>query len=206
MIVVFDFDYTLFDRVKFFSADLPDAIGVDRKIFHKAYEKNFRNQKTGKVDYDLEKHLDILGINNLATLRKINQFMQTGEKYLMPGAVEILNNYKNRGDEMFLITFGNPLWQKKKIGKIEVLNKFFDDKHKIYNNKGKEKSVDFLKKKGQKIAIINDNLEESLKMKEAIGSDCDLYLIKSRYSANLGYEGKLYKNLKELNKELFYKE
>jgi hypothetical protein len=202
-IVIFDFDHTIFDTEKFFENDLPDFIGIDRKIFKKAYEKNFKVKKTKKVNYDLIKHLEILGVNNTETRKKIFRFLTNIRKYLMPGSIEFLEKIKKNGDELYLVTFGNIAWQKLKVNNIKKLKRYFNPKHRIFVDKNKIGALDFIKNKNKdkEVILINDNKKESLAMKKFFGRKTKLFLISGVYSKN--YRGKVYKDLLEINKELF---
>jgi len=207
MIILFDFDHTLFDKNKFFEKDLPDFIGVDRKKFIKIYNEFFKDPKTKQVNYDLEKHLDILGINNNQTRKKVEQFLGRASQYLKLGALDLLKNYQARGDEMYLVTFGNTKWQKTKVDQIKELDEFFNGRHKKFLEKDKYLALDFLKNKKEEIIIINDKPRESLKMAESLKKkfkkNVRLFIVKSVYSNNSSYQGKIYRDLRQLTHGLF---
>jgi hypothetical protein len=199
--VIFDFDHTLFDTDKFFKKDLPDFLGIDQLRFIKTAEKNFKNQKSKKVNYNLLKHLEILGVNNIGIRKKIFKFLTHIEKYLMPGTLELLEKIKRNGDELYLVTFGNIAWQKLKVNHLKKLNRYFNSKHKIFVDKDKIRALDFIKNKNREVILINDNKKESLAMKKFFGKNTKLFLISGEYSKN--YKGQVYKDLREINKKLF---
>jgi len=203
MIVIFDFDHTLFDKKRFFEEDLPRVIGVDKEEFIKTYNENFKDDTTGKVNYSLEKHLEVLGKNDELSKKKINEFLKVADKYLKPGALELLEGFKMSGSDMYLVTQGNPEWQKMKIDQIKQLNKYFNDSHRVISDLNKEKTMEFFKNVNDEIVIINDKPDESLRMEKEIDRKCRIYITDSEYSRDIKYEGKTFKNLEELGKEIF---
>jgi hypothetical protein len=201
MVVIFDFDRTLFD-VNTFKKDLAKIIGVDyEKDYKKTYDRLFVDTGKNKTNYDLGVHLKELGKDDKITKKKIKIFLKISDQYLLPGALDLLDSIKKNGDELFLITFGNIAWQKEKVKSVKRLNKYFDNKHKIFVDKDKIKSLDFLKKQNKKLILINDNKKEGLAMKKFLGKETKLFLVKGDYSES--YKGRIYHNLKEIKKELF---
>jgi hypothetical protein len=110
---------------------------------------------------------------------------------------------------MYLVTFGNISWQKRKINQIKELSKYFNNRHRIFLEKDKESALDFLKNKNGEVIIINDKPEESLKMadvlKKKFRKASRLFVLKSVYSKNSKYKGKIYSDLREVINGLFAK-
>ncbi len=199
--VIFDFDHTLFDRKKFFEEDLPDLIGVGREKFLSSYEENFKDSETKKVDYDFNRHLELLGKNNDLVKEKINKFFKDLEKYLKPGAIELLKKLKINGDNLILVSFGNIAWQEQKIKNIKALAEYFDEDRLIITDQGKEEIISEYVGE-EEVVIVNDKIEESLLMEKAIGRKCQLCIIRGIYSKDKEFKGRLFEGLAEVEKEL----
>src|SRR3990172_5492041 len=106
MKVVFDLDYTLLDTAKFKEALA--AAGTAQGVSRERYEETYRTvvKREGKVyDYDPEAHLAALGedLGSEAAVtearRGIARVLAGADKYLYPGAVELLRELRRRGAE-----------------------------------------------------------------------------------------------------------
>jgi len=166
MIVVFDLDYVLLDTSKF--------KGEMSRVF------GFNN---------IENEINV-GIEKL--LKKVDD-------YLFKEAEEIIEYYKhneqedNLSNELYLLTKGDPEWQKAKL-QYSKLNNIFG-KNNIKFSEGRKIDSEFLssikkikttkKQEGEKlkIFIINDKTKENDEIKEYLElEESDLVLIKDRYS------------------------
>lgn len=170
------------------------AMGVSLEEFIETYNDNLKNNATGKVDFEPIEHYRILAnMKKLSTDEKeiklkIEEILKNMDKYLKPGALELLKLFKEKNDELFLLTGGNIEWQEAKVKGAKSLEPFFDKSHQKFAGKEKIESMDFLKNKGmdgEAILIINDNLKEGQKMKkflDEIGKKSQLLIIEGDYS------------------------
>ncbi len=161
MKIVFDLDYTLLDTAKFKEA-LADAVtscGVSRERYEAAYRTIVTRE--GKVyDYDPDVHLaalkdDFADPSALAEARRrVAAVLTTTEKYLFPGAVELLRELRRNGAKLELLTLGNEKWQRAKI-EHSGLPRYFD---KVEATEKKKAGVmSGLAEPGEKVMIVNDN-------------------------------------------------
>lgn len=200
MIVIFDLDYTLFDSIKFKN----DLTSVFKSDFNKDYKKYFKSKG---VNYSIDEHLKILKkqkqINSeeeIEIKKRLDKFFQNIDSYLFPGAEETLKQFKNDGNKLILISFGNFDWQKLKIDNLKI-KEYFDEI--ILEDSCKEKS-DFLKSlkdSNEKILIINDNAKESFAMAKLLGENCEFKIIQGPYSDNIEHEEKVYDSVESFTKE-----
>ena len=203
MIVIFDLDYTLLDSTKF-RKDLASVFNMSDNEFNKDYKKYF---KTKSINYSIDEHLKILKkqkqINSAEEIKikeKSDNFFQNIDSYLFPEAEETLKQFKNDGNKLILISFGNFDWQKLKIDNLKI-KEYFDEI--ILEDSCKEKS-DFLKSlkdSNEKILIINDNAKESFAMAKLLGENCEFKIIQGPYSDNIKHKEKVYDSVKSFTKE-----
>lgn len=180
MLYIFDFDYTLFNSIKF----KQDFFELFRGLLHDPSNLRLEYFQENKIHYDLEKHFDILGDNlkdrDQASL-VLKEFLSDLKKYLFPEVEKLLIKLKNDGHRLILISLGNVDWQKAKIYGSD-LEKFFDKV--IFTDGPKElalKEADLIK--GEEVIIVNDNFNESVEMMKYI-ENCKLFLIQGPYSEN----------------------
>ncbi len=199
MIIIFDLDYTLFDTKKF-SLGFAQAIGISQNVFISTYKKYFLDKNKS---YNYLKHFNYLkkegkiDYGDKEFKNKINKFLKNASDYLFPEAVSLLDFLKKEKHELILLTYGDLEWQKMKIKNL-LIKKYFNKI--IITAKDKEKSLNFLKKKKEKIIIINDKIQESLKIRKMLGRG-EIILIKSKYSNIVKHNYKEY-NLREVQKIL----
>lgn len=113
-----DFDHTLFNTDEFFHVDVRNSflrLGVDGNWWELSYEKAWQ---TG---YTLEKHAAeahlLSGIQMpLEEMKRVLQgsFLDL-RRYLFSDVVPFLENAKRKGILLFLLSFGNPEWQRYKV-------------------------------------------------------------------------------------------
>lgn len=165
MRIVFDLDYTLLDTTKFKEA-LADAItscGVSRQRYEETYSATVR--RDGKTfDYDPEIQLEALipdfpslDARALAHL-KIDDLLRHTERFLFPGAVELLRALRRAGNELILLTLGNESWQRAKVehsGLAELFDKV------VTTGKHKHAPLRDLVPEGERAIIVNDNGAET---------------------------------------------
>jgi FMN phosphatase YigB (HAD superfamily) len=193
MIIIFDLDRTIFDTEKF-KKDIAKVLNIGNKQYNKDCKKYFSDKKKVYNPYELlrmlksEKRIPLIKNYQI----KLEALVKNANKYLLLGALDVLKKFKNRGDKLILISVGYKPWQKKKINNLN-LKKYFD--RIIILEKEKHNNLDFLKKKKDKILIINDDAGEALDMKKVIGK-CEVCLIRGPYSKNKKHNLKLY-NIKD---------
>jgi FMN phosphatase YigB (HAD superfamily) len=193
MIIIFDLDRTIFDTEKF-KKDIANTLNINIKQYNKDC-KNFFTDKN-KV-YNPQELLRILkGEKRISSIKnykeKIEGLLKNADKYLLPGAIDVLKKFRKGDNRMLLISIGHKPWQKKKIDSIKI-KKYFDKI--IIIEKEKYKNLEFLKKEKDKILIINDDAGETLDMKKAIGK-CEVCLIHGPYSKNAKHNFNSY-NIKD---------
>lgn len=204
MITIIDLDYTMLDTKKF-KEDMASLFGMSTKEWGDSYRRHFKDKK---INYNLEKHLDILHeeglVKNKAEAEKIkksfNEFFDTIEDYLYPETEKFLKHLKDKGEELVLASFGDIGWQKKKVDGLKKIKKLFTSI--ILEDKGKEENeaLKELKNRGEKIRIINDNAKESLLLARELGQECEINLIKGPYSENIEHHEKIFNNIGEIMK------
>lgn len=168
MKIVFDLDYTLLDTAKFKEA-LAAAVtaqGVSRGRYEETYQAVVKRE--GKVyDYDPEAHLAALkaDLPDAAAAdearRGIAAVLADTEKYLYPGAVELLQELRANGAGLALMTLGNEKWQRAKV-EHSGLAAMFDEV--LATEKKKAAAIRELGRDGGKIIVVNDNGEEMKEM------------------------------------------
>ncbi len=165
---VFDLDYTLLDTVKFKEA-LADAVtscGVSRERYEETYQAIVRRE--GKVyDYDPDVHLSALkdDLSDPAALadarRRIAGVLASTEKYLYPGAAELLRELRKHGARLELLTLGNEKWQRAKV-EHSGLARLFDVI--MATEKEKKGIMAGLAEPGERVMVVNDNGAEIKEM------------------------------------------
>lgn len=191
MIIIFDFDYTLFDTVKF-RADLTGVLGVSAKKFAESYNKFFKRKKT---HYNFESHLEKLVKDGTirkseikAVKKRMFDVLNQINRYLFPEAENILKKFKEKGHALVLITCGDLKWQKAKLNKLKI-KKYFSKI--IITDGNKARCLGFIKKTRENIIIINDNARESFRMKKILGKG-EIFLIKGPHSDNIKHKLNVY--------------
>jgi phosphoserine phosphatase len=190
MIVIFDLDYTLFNTNKL-KKDIAKILNIKIEQYNNICKKCFTDKN---IVYNPYKLLRILKSEKRISAvkdyqEKIEGLLKNADKYLYDGAIEVLKNFKKRGDKLVLLSVGYERWQKKKISGLKI-KKYFNPI--VILEKEKYKNLEFLKKEKKKVLIINDNAGETLDMKKAIGK-CEVCLIHGPYSKNAKHNFNAYK-------------
>lgn len=129
MKIFIDFDDVLFDTRRF-RVDFKDIFfqfGITDDIYtqnYYSYPPN--NQNSPETIYILEEHLKkiskIISFNKLALKKNIQNLLSNTRKYVFSDAEYFLKNFSRK--ELFLISHGNPSFQKKKINNSRI-SRFF---------------------------------------------------------------------------------
>lgn len=201
MIVIFDLDYTLFDT-KRFKNDLATIFNITVEKFCDDYDYLFKKEG---VNYSLEKHIEILknegkitNKNKEEIRKKFENLLERIDDYLFPEAEEVLKEFKDKGDKLILITFGDKGWQEIKTKNLKKIINYFDEIEFIEEDKRKSQYLKSLKDSGQEILLVNDNPRETLGLKEILGDKCKFFLVEGPYSNNIEHKEEIHKNIKEL--------
>lgn len=183
---IFDLDHTLLDSMKL-KEDLAEVLGMSIENYNKSYKEFFEDNG---VSYSFKEHLKNLEESNLydwvsdmktAERRFSNKFKEM-EYLLNDGSLDLVASEKKKGHKTILVTFGNKQWQEEKIVKSGLLNESFEKNEIFCIDEDKGDFVAELSKEGEKYIIINDNIEESIKMVARLGKEnCEVKIIGSKY-------------------------
>ncbi|MDA3839463.1 MAG: haloacid dehalogenase-like hydrolase [Patescibacteria group bacterium] len=195
--VIFDLDYTLLDSDKL-RGKLAEILGLSYDEYEKSYQKNFTDKN---ITYSFDEHLEILSENlefrnkTKAIKEKFNRELENIDDLMYDGAIEYVENEKNNGNEVVLLTFANRKWQKEKIKRLNKINKVFGEENIKVDDKDKSESKE-LKELATRdeILIINDKIGEAIKMVDAIYAErkknglkeikIEVAIIEGKYSEN----------------------
>ncbi|OIP79382.1 MAG: hypothetical protein AUK20_02175 [Parcubacteria group bacterium CG2_30_45_37] len=205
MTILFDLDYTLMDTAK-----LHDGLAeiFDREDYRSDYQNLFKDKG---INFNADKYLEILKqqgrideARESELKRGLAELMGGLDNFLKPGAIEVLKSFKQAGDKLVLITFGNKKWQAEKVKHLSIV-KYFDQIFFDERNKSKSEFLKILGESGEEVLIINDNFSEAAEIKKLLGERAELRLVKGKYNQdaepNIENLSELIKG-KEKNKEL----
>ena len=205
MTILFDLDYTLMDTAK-----LHDGLAeiFDREDYRSDYQNLFKDKG---INFNADKYLEILKqqgrideARESELKRGLAELMGGLDNFLKPGAIEVLKSFKQAGDKLVLITFGNKKWQAEKVKHLSIVE-YFDQIFFDERNKSKSEFLKILGESGEEVLIINDNFSEAAEIKKLLGERAELRLVKGKYNQdaepNIENLSELIKG-KEKNKEL----
>lgn len=192
MLIVFDFDYTLFDTKKF-RYSISEAFGFSEKYFLETYENYFLYPE--KINYNFYKHVSFLIADHLIDRKEgervkknIIELLKRVDDFVFPEVENILKKLKESNNELVLLTYGDIVWQKIKLKNLGI-KKYFN--RVFITDKPKITSLDnYKKQKGRKI-IINDNINENLKLKNKF-PDWEIYLVNGPHANSVEHNFKKY--------------
>jgi FMN phosphatase YigB (HAD superfamily) len=185
MTIIFDLDYTLLDTKK-----LKDKLAeiFNQEGFARDYQELFKKRN---INFNLKKYLAILRKSGKIDQRRekelkpaVNRLLKRLDEYLFPAAELILKNFKDRGHELVLLTFGDKEWHRAKINNLSI-KKFFS---KIIFEEKSKKQNQFLKSLARRqpdILIINDNVKETKEMLSQLGGKAKVFLVAGPYAKNI---------------------
>ncbi|MDP2736360.1 MAG: HAD hydrolase-like protein [bacterium] len=205
---IFDLDYTLLDADKLKRNCLAAFFDIDEEEFMKNYQENFKDQK---INYNIEKHMQGLGWSQEKIVEKMKEFdvwlKQEISRYLLPGAERLLKRFKEIGDKMVLVSFGDKEFQKQKISALTIdgasAEDFFDEIIISDNNKHELEELKCLR--GKNILLVNDKVKELVELSEILGDRCETFLIDGPYARSPEYNLPV-NNLKDLEEKFFPEE
>lgn len=191
-----DFDHTLFDTDRFFRVDLKNFL-LGYMLSEEFWDKSYQTARTD--GYTVEKHIDEaqkLGKLNMEA-EKIKQILKEEfsdlKKYLYPDVVKFLEKIKKDGAIIYLISFGNPVWQDYKL-KASGIYQYFDDLFYTGDEGVKVDKILEFHDKFDEIIYIDDREQEIDLVKEKIPK-VRTYLINRKNTGNKT----AIKSLKEVN-------
>jgi FMN phosphatase YigB (HAD superfamily) len=162
MIVIFDFDDTLFDKSGFVRR-LAETMGISENEFLATYKEYFKKNKN---PYSAYKHLEVLKsikkerFDKITARNRVDEFLRDVSGFVFPEATELLEIVRKKERELILISAGNSDFQMSKIKNSGIAG-FFD---KIIITADKVESLRPWQNK--EIVFINDKEEENEKVSE----------------------------------------
>lgn len=206
MINIIDFDYTLFDTLKFRQVALPEFFGQTYKEFDLYYQK-VRNRDQGFYSAVLnieELPIDILEKERLKQeLPKYLSEIQVD--YLIDGASELLIELKKRGDTLILLTRGDTEWQRIKLENLIINEKQFleyFDRVIYVEHEHKHQNAAVLEYRDKRVRFINDNAKENQELMKMFTKNAEFYLVKSEHSRNIEHNNTIWPDLRSIKQEI----
>ena len=124
-----DFDHTLFDTDAFFHVDVRNSFrhhGIDAASWEQAYTQAWQ------AGYTLEGHADQIwrrSGSQAAALDEMQRIVRESfadlRRYLFPDVPAFLDRAKGCGIGLYLLSFGNPEWQRYKVLGARI-DRYFD--------------------------------------------------------------------------------
>lgn len=166
---IIDFDDTLFDTQAFKTARVNklEELGVSEERFWQTYKEAYHDEEGGLFLYNDERHSKALakrGFDESAVSGAFKFVNSDIKSFLFSDTIDFLEQLKQTGDKLILLSLGDPEFQKMKVYGAGV-DKYFDD---IYTqNAGKESVIESIlnnQKQGGQVWLINDKIEESKRL------------------------------------------
>ena len=164
---IFDFDDTLFNTrgeggFKEARLNALKDVGVSEEVYIETYLEA-RNLPDGRCMYSSERHAAALvqrGFGREEILSALNKTTENLKIFLLPGAVEFLEELKESGEPMILLSLGDAEFQFMKVRGCDI-EKYFD---RIFMTPQKNVEVlsEILEKvSGDNVWFFNDKVEET---------------------------------------------
>lgn len=167
---IIDLDDTLLNTQAFKQARIKalNNLGVSDELCKTSYKEAYNNQ-LGINIYNSSSHAEVLekyGFEKKEILSALQRVEEGLKDLLFPGAEELLNYLKEKGQKLILLSLGEESFQKMKL-KQTGLVKFFDIIFTV--NDTKEHIIqkilkDYLDE--QDVWLVNDKIEETKKLKQ----------------------------------------
>ncbi len=171
MILITDFDYTLFNTHLFVNAfkDVFFTYAIKSDDWKTTYDQVmlWTGGEMG-YDYSFERHVDaLIELGYDVPREQIIQELYdcVSDKFLYDDVHDFLSSMSKIFNNRMLLTAGNRDFQRKKVEGVGV-NTYFTDA--IYINGDKHKYVKETLQDGENIIFINDNLKENIAVKKAV--------------------------------------
>ncbi len=152
-VLFLDFDHTCYDTDCFLLKEIRQPMLNNFKIPTEKWEKSY--EKAVHAGYCLEQHLielNKISENKKYSLEEIQSFSKTinFNKYLYKDVEPFLQEARNKGYKIILLSFGAPNWQDKKVLSVK-LDKLVDE-------------IKYTKKEGTKIDVLKQLVENYSKV------------------------------------------
>lgn len=157
--IILDFDYTLFDANVFKQATIDKLADLDitKYIYYQTYEQ-IRNKPDD--EYLPLEHCKLMGqlsgVNFKKIQNKYDEVISNSRQFLYPDVIEFLDKLTKQKIPLYLLTFGNPIFQKQKVEASGIAHYF---KKTIYTSKDKYSVADKIPSANH-ATFINDNPHE----------------------------------------------
>ena len=124
-----DFDHTLFDTDAFFHVDVRNSfrhLGIGDASWEHGYVEAWQ------AGYTLERHAEEMCLQSgsqVATLDEMQRILRESfadlRRYLFPDVIPFLDRASRKGVGLYLLSFGNPDWQRYKLLGARI-GRYFD--------------------------------------------------------------------------------
>ncbi len=171
MVVVVDFDYTLFNTHLFYNAfkEVFFKNGVSEEDWKRTYDETLKwDGGDYGFDYSFEKQVDrLIEEGYLLNRNEVVEdlYATLSDHFLYEDAIPFLEDMKQHFPERMLITAGNADYQRTKVEGVGV-DEYFTDL--VYTNGDKDKYVSKVYKDYDKVVFINDDIHENIALKQAM--------------------------------------
>ncbi|MBI5023158.1 MAG: HAD hydrolase-like protein [Candidatus Magasanikbacteria bacterium] len=183
--IIIDFDDTLFDTAstKEDLLALFARFGVSAEKFWKTYKISYIQNDL--ASYNLWRHIDnacqqFLNLDKKSLLIEAEALFEN-DKYLLAGAENFLNELRDLGVPLILLSLGDANWQKQKVDSVGMVN-FFNEV--IFTGRKKTDVIQPLIKDAigdiifindkiaetQEIAALSDQIKPILRMKNGVAA------------------------------------
>lgn len=125
---IIDFDATLFDTYRFAQDRMAalKKIGISKELYQSTYLLA-RNHKDGFVAYSDYRHAQFLAQNGFdedLVFKALAAVTAQAPQYLFSDTINFLENLKQQGEELILLSLGDPEFQEIKINGSGIHNYF----------------------------------------------------------------------------------
>ncbi|MBI2640129.1 MAG: hypothetical protein HYW90_04575 [Candidatus Sungbacteria bacterium] len=167
-----DFDHTLFDTDEFFHVDVRGAfghLGIDDALWEQTYERVW------KAGYTLERHAEEIHRQSgnqlpLGEMRSIiDGTFSDLRRYLFSDVLPFLRRAKEKDVYLFLLSFGNPDWQRYKVLASRV-GSHFDDMFFVPKEGGKAGIILEVADRFDRIIVVDNNPAELDLIKDMVST------------------------------------
>ncbi len=129
MLIILDFDYTLFDTARFKDAlvAVVEKCGPTREEVLRSYSDVVNRPGCG-YDYDPDLQLELLASRLTCPLHEVRAALDAvaarAAAFVYPGAADFLDALRSRGHRLVLLTLGNDSWQRLKVRHSGLAERF----------------------------------------------------------------------------------
>lgn len=116
MMLIFDFDHTVFDMMTMHQA-MEDAVvklGIERQLYRQAYDE-VTHWKIFTAEALAQRLHRLAGVEPKKVIDVLNEISSMAELFLYDDTVEVLKKLRAQGHEVYLLSWGDQVWQMNKI-------------------------------------------------------------------------------------------